>query len=166
MPVTLQRQGPVTLDRGLLPWTGGIVCQFQSLTEYSVLPSRYYMYSNPCLRVMFVVIPLTVVLNSWSWAHFFSLHLLFLWFPRHFLNQVLMSLNLVFILWTRLSNIIIVRSIVEQDWNIIVMRDIIDQIQSTIVVCNIVDQNWASLIGIVTSSSVALLVEIRASHHM
>ena len=29
-------QGPVTLDRGLLPWTGGIVCQFQSLTEYSV----------------------------------------------------------------------------------------------------------------------------------
>ena len=164
MPVTLQRQGPVTLDRGLLPWTGGIVCQFQSLTEYSMFPPRHYMYSNPWFRSN--VCGDTVVLNSWSWAHFFSLHLLFFWFPRHFLNQVLMSLNLVFILWTRLSNIIIVRSIVEQDWNIIVMRDIIDQIQSTIVVCNIVDQNWASLIGIVTSSSVALLVEIRASHHM
>ena len=148
MPVTLQRQGPVTLDRGLLPWTGGIVCRFQSLTEYSILPSRYYMYSNPCLGVMFVVIPLTVVLNSWSWAHFFSLHLLILffhfqhrWFQRHFFDQLFMSLNHVFILLARLCNrnIIIVCSIIDQYWNIIIMCDIVDQNRSVILVCSIVD---------------------------
>ena len=46
------------------------------------------------------------------------------------------------------------------------MCDIVDQNESIIVVWCIVDQNLVLLIGIVTSSTVALLVEIRTSHYM